>query len=284
MMIRISKEEFTGPFELSITMASDQCPTDEWRCYGDVYKTHLRVGDEWILIELRERKGDLVVKAASDVRDELLYHFWHDYDLPEFYKRYANDPYLFQAIGACHGLRVMRYLDLSYAIIAALLTQNAPVDRIRLMKSKLKRFYGDGHGFDLRKLAKATEEKLRICGVGYRASYLIDLARAMLKNELCVEELRHASTIRARKLLMRFDGIGPKVADIILLYGFGRPDAFPMDRWIKEALIREYFQGKRASDGKLREFAHRYFGKHAGIAHLYMFAFERKMRSCQLWA
>jgi len=96
---------------------------------------------------------------------------------------------------------------------------------------------------------------------------------------LDIKQIRKVDSERARKLLLEIKGIGPKVADIILLYGFGKPDVFPMDIWLRKALIREYFNNEKISDSKLRGFALDYFGRYAGIAHLYMFYYERKLRN-----
>jgi N-glycosylase/DNA lyase len=127
-------------------------------------------------------------------------------------------------------------------------------------------------------LAELTVKKLRERGkLGYRAEYITNAAKLVLSGDLNLIELKDIPTSEAREILKtQVKGIGDKVADIILLYGLGKSDAFPMDRWIRRALIREYFKGKRMSDGKLRDFAIEYFREHAGVAHLYIFSYERK--------
>jgi N-glycosylase/DNA lyase len=155
------------------------------------------------------------------------------------------------------------------------------------METLICKYYGDeirlsdGTTFytppRIEKLATARENELRKkCRVGYRAPYMINVARAILNGDIAVEDFVEKSTGEARKELMSVKGIGPKVSDIILLYGFGKMDVFPMDRWLRRALRREYFKREKVSEGRLRDFALDHFGKHAGIAHLYMFYYERK--------
>jgi len=78
---------------------------------------------------------------------------------------------------------------------------------------------------------------------------------------------------------MNFKGIGKKVADIILMYGFGRGDVFPMDRWVKNAIEREYFQQEKKREKEIYEFAKKYFGEYAAFVNLLIFNYERKKKT-----
>ena len=80
----------------------------------------------------------------------------------------------------------------------------------------------------------------------------------------------------ARKFLMNIKGIGPKVADIILGFGIGKINVFPMDVWLKRAIKREYFNNRKIPNNGLRKFALEYFGEHAQVAHVYIYCYERK--------
>ena len=283
MIVKISKTEFIGPFNMRKTLESDQCPSDIWSSEYNKYKAFIKIGNSWHSVWIWEDARNLFVKTQSNVskriRERILYHFWHDYNLPEFYRKYRRDKYISKIIGFCKGLRVMRDLDINYRIIEAILTQNSSVKQIRNMESRLRKYYGNDYSFDLKKIAKASEKELQQkCRVGYRAKYLINVAKKILSGELDIEEISKMDSKSGRRLLVEIDGIGPKVADIILLYGFGKPDVFPMDVWLRKALIREYFNNEKVPDKKLREFALNCFGRHAGIAHLYMFYYERKLR------
>lgn len=278
MVFKISKDKFNGLFNLKFTLNAEQCPSDIWHFENKKYKAFIKLNNEWIQAVIWENSDTLFIDSDKDVSEKILYHFWSEYDVQDFYSKFNSDAYLSKAIRACRGLRIMRNLDISWGIIEALCTQNSSVKQIRKMESNLKKFYGNGYTFDLRKIINANEKELQQkCKVGYRAKYIINVAKKILNGELNTEEIKQKNSKDARKLLLEINGIGPKVADIILLYSFGKPDVFPMDVWLRRTLIREYFGGKQTTDKKLREFALNYFGEHAGIANLYMFYYERKI-------
>jgi len=280
MEFKISKSKFKGPFNLKLTLDSDQCPSDIWRLKNEGYTTFIELKNNWVPIIIWEEKENLFFECEKDISEKLLYHFRSDYDLLKFYSKFASDKYMSKTINSCQGLRLMRDWDINYRIIEAILTQNASVKQIRNMESNLRNFYGNQHTFNLKEIANTNEKAIqKKCKVGYRAKYLISVARKILNKELNIEQIKEMNSTNARRLLTDIEGIGPKVADIILLYGFGKIDAFPMDVWLRRALIREYFKGKQTPDRKLREFALNYFNRHAGMAHLYMFYYERKIRS-----
>ena len=74
---------------------------------------------------------------------------------------------------------------------------------------------------------------------------------------------------------MRVPGIARKVADCILLYAFGRHRAFPIDVWVRRAMLRRFFRGRRTPDEALQAFAARRFGAWAGYAQQALFVAER---------
>ena len=279
MIIKIPKSKFKGPFNLKLCMESEQCPTDVWQGKGEKFKTFIWTVNKWTPVEIWETSKTLFVKSPKDVSKEMLYHFWAEYDVLDFYSRFASDKYLSKTIKSLQGLRVMRNLDFNWGVCEAICTQNSAIRQIRNMEKNLRKFYGDGHTINLKKLAEAREGEIKErCKVGYRAKYLINLAKLLQKSNIEYASLKEIETPEARKVLLKIKGVGPKVADIILLYTIGKPDAFPMDIWLKRALIREYFNNrKKVSLQKLRDFALNHFGEHAGIAHLYMFCYERKV-------
>jgi N-glycosylase/DNA lyase len=261
-------------------MDSEQCPTDLWQFENGKYKTFIEFHNKWVPVEIWEDSNTLFINSEKNISEKILYQFWADYDVLDFYSKFKKDKYLFKAIQTLQGLRVMRNLDLNWGIFEAILTQNSSIKQIRRMERNLRKFYGNGFTINIKKLAHAKESEVeKKCKVGYRVKYLINMAQLLIEKKLNLENLAKMSTEEARKALLKIKGIGPKVADIILLYTLGKSDTFPMDVWLKRALIREYFCGKKTSNQKLRNFALNYFGKHAGIAHLYMFYYERKILS-----
>ena len=278
MIIKIFKSKFQGPFSLKLCIDSEQCPSDLWQSKNGRYKSFIEVNNKWIPVEIWEDSNALFINSPKNILDKILYQFWADYDILDFYSKFKSDKYLSKAIKSLLGLRVMRNLDFNWGVLEAICTQNSSVKQIRKMETNLRRFYGNGFAFNLKKLTVAnTKELEQKCKLGYRARYIKNVAKMIIKGRLNFKEIKKMDTMEARKFLLKIKGIGPKVADIILLYTFGKPDTFPMDIWLKRALIREYFNGKEVSQPKLRNFALNYFGNHAGIAHLYIFCYERKI-------
>jgi len=278
MRIKIPKKKFRGPFNLKFCIEAEQCPSDLWQLKNGKYKSFIKTDWKWMPVEIWEDSKTLFIDAEEDVSDKILYHFWAEYDLLDFYSKFKKDKYLSKAIESFQGLRVMRNLDLNWGILEALCTQNSSVRQIRKMEANLRKFYGNGFTIDLEKVAAENIRKLQQkCKLGYRAKYIKNVAKMIVEGKLNFEKIKKMDTQAAREFLLKIKGIGQKVADIILLYNFGKPDTFPMDVWLRRALIREYFKNKKVSDQKLRNFALNYFGKHAGIAHLYIFCYERKM-------
>jgi N-glycosylase/DNA lyase len=83
------------------------------------------------------------------------------------------------------------------------------------------------------------------------------------------------SLAAARAELLALPGVGRKIADCVLLFAYGFPDAFPVDVWVKRALRQLYFPRRRVTDGRLRAFAETHFGPHAGYAQQYLFHYLR---------
>jgi N-glycosylase/DNA lyase len=127
-------------------------------------------------------------------------------------------------------------------------------------------------------LAALSEGDLRACGLGFRAKSLLGAARAVaaVGEEAALESIRGLDRDAAIKALSRFAGVGVKVANCALLFGYERLDAFPIDVWIERVLRTHYFPGKRkTAPGRLSAFAETYFGVYGGYAQQYLFHHAR---------
>jgi N-glycosylase/DNA lyase len=113
--------------------------------------------------------------------------------------------------------------------------------------------------------------------MGFRAPNLLATARAVAHGEFDLDRLRHLRLPAARSELMKLPGVGPKIADCVLLFAYGFPMAFPMDVWILKALRQLYFPRRRPTHPRLRRFAETHFGPHAGYAQQYLFHYMRKL-------
>jgi N-glycosylase/DNA lyase len=106
-------------------------------------------------------------------------------------------------------------------------------------------------------VARAAERDLRSLGLGFRAPYLLESARLIARGDLgSWERLRRVPIAEARAALCDLPGVGPKIADCVLLFGLGRLEAYPVDRWIRRATL-ELAARRRARDQDLSQWAER---------------------------
>jgi N-glycosylase/DNA lyase len=101
-------------------------------------------------------------------------------------------------------------------------------------------------------------------------------ASELFTDEMDLQDISKMSYDEAFETILKVPGVGPKVADCILLYGFNFKEAFPSDVWIKRIISYLYFGGKDISVSKVREFGMEEFGDYAGYVQLYMFHYARK--------
>jgi len=128
------------------------------------------------------------------------------------------------------------------------------------------------------RIAACTEADLRACKMGFRAPGLLNAARQIAGDQLDLGKIRTLDYAAARAELMKLHGVGGKIADCVLLFGYGFDAAFPVDVWIERALQELYFPRRRASEKRLHRFAATHFGPHAGYAQQYLFHFMRTKR------
>ena len=122
-------------------------------------------------------------------------------------------------------------------------------------------------------VAAIGSKRLRATGLGFRAPYLAHTARILTTNGFSWDELRAAPYDEARAALTALPGVGPKIADCTLLFGLGRLEAYPVDRWIRRATL-ELASRRRAKDEELSRWAAR-FGPGRGYLQQILFHLRR---------
>ena len=118
---------------------------------------------------------------------------------------------------------------------------------------------------DMESLSRFTPEGLASIRAGFRDKYLMDAAVRLMSGDTDLEKISLMTTAGARNELMKIKGVGPKVADCVLLFGFGKGDVFPKDVWIKRVLSEVYGEG----------FDETVFGRNAGIIQQWLFNYAR---------
>lgn len=180
--------------------------------------------------------------------------FWRIYlDMDRDYETLETlykglDTRLDRALSLGQGIRILRQ-PFWETVVSFILSANNNIPRIQGMIERLCKAAGEllepgVYGFpEPEAIARLTEAELRAMGFGYRAPFVVKLAQGFLTEKWQVSEFMEGPTPDVRKRLLALPGVGPKVADCILLFGLGRLDAFPVDTWIRKTLD-ELDQGK----------------------------------------
>ncbi len=184
----------------------------------------------------------------------------------------ALSPVMQQACALVPGVRILKQ-DPWETLCSFIISQNNNIPRIKGIISRLCESFGTpcGNGQfafpSAQVLAAQSLETLAPLRSGFRAKYLLDAAQKVASGKLKLAELENAPLPEARQALQTVSGIGPKVAECVLLYGLGRLEAFPVDVWIGRAMTQLF-------PGKSPEF----FGPYAGIAQQYLFCYCREIK------
>lgn len=207
-------------------------------------------------------------------------------DLFVIAREVGRDVYMRGVLHRWWGLRVLRQ-PLWETLASFICATNTSVAAIERMVMRMRRKAGVPIGvrgkspFSVEhyvfpspeRVCRLSIKQLKACGLGYRASYLLDTAQRF-------EPASPQSYEEARRWLMGFKGVGNKVADCVSLFGLGMLDAFPIDRWIRQALRTHYGASANLEGGSslmpsqyrmLSSWAREYFGRYAGYAQQYMF-------------
>ncbi|MBR3383532.1 MAG: DNA-3-methyladenine glycosylase 2 family protein [Clostridia bacterium] len=238
------------------------------------------------------REGDAVfVHGASPASAA----GWAEYlDLARDYasieERAKADPRLAVCFPEAHGIRVFNQEPFE-ALISFIISQNNNIKRIAGIIERLCRYCGEPVAFmgetlyafpAPERIAALTAEELTGLGTGYRAPF-IKAAAERIAGGYELESLRDMSLSEARAELLTFLGIGPKVADCILLFSLGHSDAFPVDVWIDRAVKALFFEGNKAKKAELYEAVDK-LGEYSGIIQQYIFQYARKLGKKKLEA
>ena len=207
------------------------------------------------------------------------YFRFHD-DLDSIYEDITRDVRVAAMVGKFQGLRLLRQEPWE-CLIAFICSANSNLPRIHANMEAMAQAFGtpvilDGftrHSFPTAsRLAEAGEIRLRELGLGFRAPYVVRASEMVARGDIDLDLLRRAPYGQAKEQLMAIPGVGPKVADCVLLHSLDKLEAFPIDVWIRRALLDWYLPDQKPPSIKvMHEWAQDYFGPYAGYAQLFLF-------------
>lgn len=282
------------PFSLDFTLKCGQA--FRWKKIGEWWYGVVRQN----VVKVRQNESVLEFQTYPEELDS---KFLESYlrlgdDLPKIYSLIVKDEHVKAAVEGFKGLRLMRQEPWE-CLISYICATIKNIPAIKDMILNVSRRFGERLLFDglafytfpkPYDLANASIEELRACKLGFRAERVLEASRKASAGEFNLEALRELDYEEARHELMTLLGVGPKVADCVLLFSLDKLEAFPIDVWMKR-IVMEYYSDHfepsfvkkvsskksltRGEYNKIGLFGRTYFGEYVGYAQEYLFHFKR---------
>jgi N-glycosylase/DNA lyase len=213
-------------------------------------------------------------------------------NMQEIMKSISKDKTVKKAIKQYEGLRIFKQ-DPFQCMISFIISSNSNIQKIKNSLEKITAKFGvkvhiQNKEFFLfpkpEKLAKASIEEIKKCGVGYRAPFIKQAAQMVFSKKIDFEYLKKCDYKEAKKNICLIPGVGNKVADCILLFSLNKLEAFPLDTWMIK-ILEKYYSNEFKIETKtitqkqyeiLHEKIVNYFGPYCGYAQQFLFKMERE--------
>lgn len=271
-------------YDLEATLTSGQA--FRWRKRGSGWEGV--IGTHWVHLESTQE--GFRAQTAEPVKDWtwLRNYMQVEVNLEDVLASFPTDTPMQAAVKACHGLRLLRQ-DPWECLASFILSATKQIVQIQQVIGKMCSEYGQPvatpagvspwNAFPTpERLSRCSEAELLSCKMGFRAPRLLAAAQAVNSGRLDLDGISRCSLTEAEVILTRLPGVGPKIAQCVLLFAYGFPTAFPIDVWIQRALRELYFEGQKVNMVPLREFVLSHFGPQAGYAQQYLFHYMRTRR------
>lgn len=236
-----------------------------------------------------KKDGENIV--IDNTNKEEFENIWYDYfdlgrDYTSLKKELAqHDENLKKAVDFGWGIRILQQ-DSWEMLISFIISSNNRIPMIQRAINNISEKYGKEIGeYRGRKyfafpspeeLSKASIEELRECKTGFRDKYIYHTNKMVIEENLNMEDFIEMDSELCHKELMKFKGVGAKVADCIALFGMRKYESFPVDVWVKR-VMQEFYGAEDMSLPKMRKYGMELFGEKAGFAQQYLFYYVREL-------
>jgi len=249
-------------------------------------------GSDWYGIDgqdiLKINKNG-VTKSIRNLKTDF---FRKNDNMQEIIKSISKDKTVKEAVKEYEGLRLFRQ-DPFQCLISFIISSNSNIQKIKNSLEKITKKFGkkvkiQNKEFFLfpepEKIAKATIDEIKSCGVGYRAPFIKEAAKMIVLKKIDFEYLKKCDYYEAKKNICLIPGVGNKVADCIMLFSLNKLESFPLDTWMIKILEKYYSKEfkieTKTITQKQYELLHEkivnYFGPYCGYAQQYLFKMERE--------
>lgn len=245
--------------------------------YGVNGQDVLRVDEKGIINSFQNSRTDFFRKKDN---------------LENIIKSISKDKMVKNAVKKYSGLRILRQ-DPFQCLISFIVSSNSNIQKIKVSLEKLSKRFGtkveyEDQEFFLfpkpEKLAKASINEIKSCGVGYRAKFIKEAARMIFLEKIDFEDLKKCKYEECKASIRTIPGVGNKVADCVMLFSLEKLEAFPLDRWMIR-ILEKYYSDKfqidtRTITEKQYDVLHQkivnHFGPFAGYSQQFLFKMERE--------
>lgn len=244
------------------------------------------------VINVQKQKNTIIFKGICDGEIKEIVEDY--FDLKRNYEEIKNklsqiDENVKTSIEYGQGIRILNQ-DLWEMIISYIISANNNIPRIKGIIERLSKTYGQEIEWNGEKyytfptpeeLKDVTVEDYRKLGTGFRDIRLYETVHMILDKKVNLEEMQNNSnTLEVREQLLTLSGVGPKVADCILLFStLKRFEVFPIDVWVRRVMNELYIKNEdetKVNKKEIEKLAHEKFGNLAGIAQQYLFYWKRE--------
>ena len=225
---------------------------------------------------------------SGDIKEIVTNYFDLNRDYSEIKEKLSKiDENVNLSIQYGEGIRILNQ-DLWETIISFIISANNNIPRIKGIIERLSQKYGKEIDWNGEKyytfptpeeLKKVEVQDFRELGTGFRDIRLYETTRTVLENKVVLKDLYNVDTLKAREELLTLSGVGPKVADCILLFSdLKRFDVFPIDVWVRRVMNELYIKNSdetKVNKKDIARIAKEKFGDLEGLAQQYLFYWKR---------
>ena len=241
------------------------------------------------VLNVAKNGEEIIFSGNFKQKEEIENYFDLKRDYTEIIKKLEKvDDNLKTSILYGKGIRILNQ-DLWETIISFIISANNNIPRIKGIIERISKAYGEKIIFEGKEyysfptpeeLSKASVKDLRNLGLGFRDERVYETTKAILDKKVDLKKLYNMETEKAREELLSLAGVGPKVADCILLFSdLKRFDVFPIDVWVRRVMNELYIHNpdeNKVSKKEIQNLADEKFGALQGIAQQYLFYWKRE--------
>lgn len=245
------------------------------------------------VVNVKKGNGNIIftgVSSSDNFEEEINKYFDMNRDYEEIKEKLSKiDENMKTSIEYGKGIRILNQ-ELWETIISFIISANNNIPRIKGIIERLSKNYGkkiEWNGKEYytfptpEELKNVTVEEYRSLGLGFRDIRLYETTKMILDKEVDLEKLQNnPNTIEVREKLLSLSGVGPKVADCILLFStLKRFEVFPIDVWVRRVMNDLYIKNEdenKVSKKQIENLAKEKFGNLAGLAQQYLFYWRRE--------